>query len=89
MDAEGREANMRLGWCFVLVLSAAGCATAKIRAEAASTLSCPEREVGLEQPERGVWMATGCGRAAICTVPAVEGADVQCSGGGEALPPRR
>jgi hypothetical protein len=79
---------VRLAFCIVLVFSAAGCATAKIRSEAALTLSCPEGGIKLEQPERGVWMATGCGRAAICTVPAVEGADVQCSGGGEALPPR-
>jgi hypothetical protein len=80
---------MRLGWCVVLALSATGCATANIRREAASTLGCPEREVELDQPQRGVWMATGCGRAAICTVPAEEGADVQCGGGGEALSPRR
>jgi hypothetical protein len=82
------EDDVRRTWFVLLAFSIAGCATADIRREAALTLTCPEANVTLEQPERGVWMATGCGRAAICTVPAVEGADVQCSGGGEALAPR-
>ena len=73
-------------WCVVLASSILGCATARVRGEAASLLSCPESDVALKQEQRGVWMATGCGRMAICTIPPEEGADVQCGGGGE-MPP--
>jgi hypothetical protein len=78
---------MRVWLCVVLAFSVVGCATARVRGEAASVLSCPEGDVTLKEERRGVWMATGCGRAAICTIPAEEGADVQCGGGGETLPP--
>jgi hypothetical protein len=79
---------MRVMFCVALALSVSGCATARISHEAAFTLRCPEGRVNLQQKQEGVWMATGCGRMAICTLPAVSEAEVQCSGGGESARPQ-
>ncbi len=69
----------------LLVVSAAllGCVTGRVRAEAASTLDCPKDQVsvGDERP-KGTWLAKGCGRAAVCSLPDVDGAEIQCAGGG-------
>lgn len=79
---------MRVAVCLAWVLLMAGCVAAQVREEAASTLRCPAGDVRLEEKHEGQWLATGCGRAAICIVPREQGAHVQCGGGGEALPPR-
>jgi TonB family protein len=68
---------MAVRWV-VVALSMIGCATGGVRHWAASTLMCQERDVTLTPEEHGVWEATGCGGAAICTVPAVAGAEAQC-----------
>ena len=78
---------MRRVLCAALAFSLFGCVGPPVRREAAQTLRCPEGKVDLKQRPNGAWQATGCGRMAICVVPEVPGADVQCSGGGETARP--
>ncbi len=57
-----------------------GCMAHRVRAEAAAHLDCPHVQV-VENKEHKSWVAEGCGRRAICAVPDVKGAEVQCAGG--------
>jgi hypothetical protein len=61
-----------------------GCVHARIVDEVAPTLQCPASQIAVHQgqPLPSSFFVTGCGRAAICTLPKVEGAEVTCVGGG-------
>ena len=66
----------------LFAVCSAGCVHARVRTEAAPTLDCPETRIAVhEETSPGTYTATGCGRAAVCTLPAVSGAEVQCVGG--------
>ena len=77
---------MRVVFCLALSFSLVGCALPHVRREAAVTLKCPEGKVELKERQKDTWAATGCGRMAICMLPAPD-AEVQCSGGAELARP--
>ena len=64
-------------------------AEAPVRAEAAPTLSCDEALVTVAKVpgHELTWSAEGCGRAAVCEVPAQ--GEIRCEGGGAGRPPTR
>ncbi len=64
-------------------VASAGCAAARVRAQAAPTLGCDAEQISLEQRElpKGAWVASGCGRLAICTLHAEPDSEVACAGG--------
>lgn len=64
----------------LLTTVAFGCVSTRVREEAKLTLSCDVVHVE-ENDEHQSWVARGCGREAICEVPDVKDADVQCAGG--------
>lgn len=71
-------------WMATLV---AGCGHARrVRAEAAETLDCASSKIELKEERPGVWTATGCGKAAICTLADTERAEPSCVGGGSRTP---
>jgi hypothetical protein len=71
---------------FAVSVLGLGCTAARVRAEASPTLSCPESKVAVDERHPGQWIATGCGRVAICEVPKVAGAEPYCAGGGSTGP---
>jgi hypothetical protein len=60
-----------------------GCAARRVREEAKLALGCSSVKVR-EVKEYGSWLASGCGLEAVCTLPNVSGAEVQCAGGAPA-----
>jgi hypothetical protein len=71
-----------------LILSSLGCTAARVRAEASPALECPEYRVNVDERTPGQWIASGCGRVAICEAPKVAGAEPRCAGGGPEGPHR-
>ena len=63
-----------------------GCAMAKVRAEAAATLKCPEAAIQIEERQHNDWVVNGCGRMGVCSLGDSPGAEVSCAGGGEVKP---
>jgi hypothetical protein len=69
-------------WSLIALLAlCSGCLAARIRAEASPTLQCPAAQLDIHEQHEHSWMVTGCGRAAICSLAEVSGAEVQCAGG--------
>jgi hypothetical protein len=76
---------MRILFCAVVASSLFACTAGRVRSEASPTLKCSAHRVSVEEKEPGKWLATGCGRAAICELPEVADAEPQCAGGAPLL----
>ncbi|MFN0062363.1 MAG: hypothetical protein ACKVPX_07585 [Myxococcaceae bacterium] len=74
---------MRFVLTMVWAVAAVGCTAARVRAEAAPTLQCDASEVEIAQRQQAkdTWVASGCGRMAVCTFPQNASGEVQCAGG--------
>jgi hypothetical protein len=56
----------------------AGCASARVREDAALALECPEWKVSVEEKKPGTWIGRGCDRQTVCSLSSKADSEPSC-----------